>query len=210
MSNRALWPVTDARREALEEATTRYEEALTPDAGAWLAAGGIRPETARVARLGVAVDPLPEHGKFRGYLAIPFLDADGAPLQLRFRRLNGRKRGNQAHGKYHSIAGEPTRMFNIEALHDPFHEIHVCEDLLDALVLKQAGLLAVAIPDADYLPRHRRMLAGFGRVWCWGDPKDGEAGLTSKVVGSLPQARAVDVRASEAQNRSGHVFDLKN
>lgn len=142
---------------------------------------------------------MPGHGKFAGYLAIPFLGREGNPLQLRFRCLRTSDPGHVCrelgHGKYMSMAGDPVRMFNVRALHEAADEIHVCEGELDALILSQLSLPAVAIPGASlFQARHRRMLAGFSTVWCWGDPDDAGAELNQKIVGSLRQAKAVNLR----------------
>ena len=193
-------PLSDSQREALEEATSRYQAALTPDAAQWLDARGLSQDTAATARLGVVDDPLPGHGKFAGFLAIPFLDRNGQALQLRFRCLHDdggvtHRCRDLGHGKYMSITGDPARMFNVRALHEATDEIHVCEGELDALILTQLNLHAVAIPGANlYQARHRRMLAGFSTVWCWGDPDDAGAELNQKIVRSLRQAKAVNLR----------------
>lgn len=145
---------------------------------------------------------MPGHGKFTGYLTIPFLNPENKPLQLRFRCLDTSNSGHVCrelgHGKYMSISGDPVRMFNVRALHEATDEIHVCEGELDALILTQLNLHAVAIPGANlYLPRHRRMLAGYSTVWCWGDPDDAGAELNQKIVRSLGKAKAVNLRAGD-------------
>ena len=158
-------------------------------------ARGLNRESVVTARLGVVDDPIPGHGRFTGMLAIPFLDRDGKPLQLRFRCLEQHEHRDFHHGKYNSMAGDPVRMFNVGALHRAADEIHVTEGELDALVLNQLGLPAVAIPGALlYRNHHRRMLAGFSTVWSWGDPDDAGAELNQKIIRSLRQAKAVSLR----------------
>ncbi|MEU4155670.1 toprim domain-containing protein [Actinoplanes sp. NPDC026670] len=134
-----------------------------------------------------------------GKLAIPYLDRDGMPLQIRFRCLVEHDHREAGHGKYMTLAGEPVRMFNVGAIHRAGDEVHVCEGELDALILDRVlGLPAVAIPGAkNYFARHRRMLAGFSRVWVWGDPDDAGAEFNSKIVRSLRQAKQVNLREGD-------------
>lgn len=191
-------PLSDSQKEALEEATSRYQAALTADAAQWLTARGLSQEAAFTARLGVVDDPFPGHGRFAGMLVIPFLDKGGKPLQLRFRCLESHEHRSFHHGKYNSISGDPARLFNVRALHEAADEIHVTEGELDALILNQLGLYAVAIPGANlYRPHHRHLLAGFKRVWAWGDPDDAGAELNSKICRSLSRAKAVNLREGD-------------
>ena len=187
-------PLSDSQREALEEATTSYQAALTGAAG-FLAARGISRAAADTHRLGVVVDPLPGHGRFRGFLAIPYLDREGRPLSLRFRCLQDHNHRDYGHGKYMSITDEPARTFHIPAIHQAGNEIHVCEGEFDAIVLNMIGLHAIAIPGATgWQSRHRRMLAGFNRVWVWGDPDDAGADFTNDVCRGLRSAKGVRLR----------------
>lgn len=127
-----------------------------------------------------------------GFLAIPYLDAEGRPLTLRFRCLQDHECRQFGHGKYMSIPEDPPRVYNVGAIHRAGDEIHVCEGELDALTLNMIGLPAIAIPGAQgWRGHHRRMLAGFSRVWVWGDPDDAGAAFTQKVTRSLPRAKGV-------------------
>ena len=187
-----LRPLSDSQREALEEATTSYQAALTADAARWLVARGISREAAVTFRLGVVADPHPGHGKFRGFLAIPYLDRDAKPLIIRFRCLEEHNHRALFHGKYMTLEGDTPRMFNVGAVHEAADEIHICEGELDAVILRMLGLYAVAIPGAKlWFARHRRMLAGFSRVWVWGDPDDAGAEFIAKVSRSLRTAKGV-------------------
>ncbi|MFY1686299.1 toprim domain-containing protein [Plantactinospora sp. WMMB782] len=199
-----LRPLSPAQRKALEEAVACYQETATPEVGEWLEARGITPELADEFRLGVVVDPMPGHGKFRGYLAIPYLDHNGAPLTIRFRCLEEHVHRDHYHGKYMSVEDEPVRMFNIGAIHRAGDTIHVAEGELDAIILNAMGLPAVGAPGVEsWAGRHRRMLAGFSKVWVWADPDDAGAKLTSKITRSLRSAQAVSLRQEH-----GDVTDL--
>jgi DNA primase len=138
---------------------------------------------------------MPGHDRFRGFLAIPYLDKNGQPLTIRFRCLADHDHRELGHGKYMSQPDDIPRMFNVGAIHRAGDEIHVTEGELDALILTRIGLEAVAIPGAHlWKPRHRIMLSGFNRIWVWGDPDDAGADLVNKITRSLVRARGIRLR----------------
>ncbi|XVS66056.1 toprim domain-containing protein [Actinosynnema sp. CA-299493] len=97
-----------------------------------------------------------------------------------------------------TVSEDIPRMFNVRAVHGAGDEIHVCEGELDAVILSMLGLHAVAIPGAKlWFGRHRRMLAGFSRVWVWGDPDDAGAEFVAKVTRSLRSAKGVRLRTGD-------------
>ena len=180
----SLQPLSDLQLETLEEATAAYQAAVTREAAHYLAGRGIDKAVATGHRLGVVADPMPGHERFRGWLAIPYLDKDGQPLTIRFRCLQQHDHRDLGHGKYMSLPDDIPRMFNIGAIHRAGDEIHVTEGELDALVLTKIGLPAVAVPGAHlWKPRHRVMLAGFNRVWVGATP-------TTRVPTSPTRSRA--------------------
>lgn len=186
-----LQPLTDSQREMLEEAVTGYQVSLTRAAAEYLVGRGLEPATVRTFRLGVVDDPMPGHERRRGWLAIPYLDRDGRPLYIRFRRPPELDY-DESIPKYLGMEGEPIRMFNVGAIHRAETEIHVTEGEFDAMVLSQLGLHAVALPGAvSFAGRHRRMLAGFNKIWVWGDPDDAGADFVNRVMKALPRARGV-------------------
>jgi DNA primase len=176
----------------MEEATTRYQEALTGREGAYLEGRGIDRHLAGTFRLGVVRDPFPEHKRFEGFLAIPYLDHASKALTLRFRCIEEHDHRAFGHGKYMSSSGDPARVFNIRAIHQADDVIHVTEGELDAITLNKVGLPAIAIPGATgWRSHHRLMLAGFSRVYVWGDPDDAGVAFTQKVTSSLRRAKGV-------------------
>ncbi|WP_432482546.1 toprim domain-containing protein [Kineococcus esterisolvens] len=178
--------------EALEEAVSDYESSVTAQAAQYLHGRGIDRETAVRARLGVVVDPHPGHSRFAGWLAIPYLDKDGRPLTIRFRCLAQHNCRDFGHGKYATLTDDNPRMFNVGAIWRAGDDIHVTEGELDALVLEKIGLHAVAVPGVNlWQKHHRRMLAGFSRIWVWGDPDDAGATFNARVTKALRQAKAV-------------------
>lgn len=194
-----MQPLSDSQRETLEEAVSSYEAALTADVARLLLARGIDRETARTFRLGVVgTDAFPGHERFKGWLAIPYLGVNDMPKSLRFRCPQEHDHREHGHGKYMSMTDEPARVFNVRAIRTADDTIHVAEGEFDAMVLNRLGLPAVAIPGASaWKGKHRRLLAGFNRVWVWGDPDDAGAEFTQRVCRALPKARGVRLRGGD-------------
>ncbi|HZW98516.1 MAG TPA: toprim domain-containing protein [Trueperaceae bacterium] len=208
-----LTPLSASQKEMLEEAVTSYQQHMTPEAAKYLLDRGIGRDEAMAFRLGIVGDPTPGHERFRGMLAIPYLGRDGQPLTVRFRCLAEHAHRDYFHGKYNTIKDDIPRMFNVGAIHRAGEEIHVTEGELDAIVLSKLGLHAVAIPGANmWFGRHRRMLAGFNRVWTWADPDDAGAELTGKITRALKSAKAVrlkaDVTDTYLEHGPDHVLSL--
>ena len=62
----------------------------------------------------------------------------------------------------------------------------------DAMILTQLGLPAVAFPGAkSWHSHHRRMFAGFQRVFVWADPDEAGRELAGKIQADLPRAQMV-------------------
>ena len=193
-----LQPLTKSQRVLHEEATATYEEGMTPQAARYLLDRGISQETAMAARLGVVTDPLPGHERMRGFLSIPYLDRHGAPLSVRFRCLEQHDHREHFHGKYMSLPEEPPRLYNIGAIFAAEETIAVTEGEFDALILNQIGIPAVGAPGAKmWRPHHRRMLAGFGKVWVFGDPDEAGAEFSHTVTRSIRQAHAIRLRLGD-------------
>lgn len=190
----SLQPSSDSQRAALEAAVANYRKALdgSAEAAGWLKARGIGRKEADTARLGVVADPAPGHGRYVGMLSIPYLRHDGEPVAVRFRCLADHE--HEYHGKYNTMAGDPVRTYNVGAIFQADDVIHVTEGEFDALILTKVGLHAVAIPGANsWKGRHRRMLAGFRRVYVWGDGDDAGAEFINRVCRALRSARGVTV-----------------
>ncbi|WP_063740837.1 MULTISPECIES: hypothetical protein [unclassified Streptomyces] len=182
----------------LEEATSAYQAALTADAARYLRARGIGPEEAATFRLGVVDDPLPGHERYRGMLCIPYLGHQGQPLTIRFRCLQNHNHREHGHGKYNTIAGDPPRMYGVDSIHAAGDEIHLTEGEFDRMIHRKIGWHSVAVPGVEmWFARHRRMLAGFSRVWVWSDPDEAGSKLTTTVCRSLRSAKPVRLRTGD-------------
>lgn len=196
----------------MEEATSVYQAQLTLHAELYLASRGLTDEAVAGSRLGVVEDPMPGHERYRGRLAIPYLSADGHPVDIRFRCLEDHK--CVGHGKYETRADHPARVYNVGAITQADDVIHVAEGELDTIILNQIGLPAIGLPGAaNWSGKHRRLLAGFSRVWVWGDPDEAGAGLVNKVCQSLHSAKGVrladgDVNESLLLHGADHLRSL--
>jgi DNA primase len=184
--------------ETLEEAVCKYEADMTVQAARYLLDRGLTQETVRTRRLGVVADPIPGHEAFRGMLAIPYM-LRGEALRVRFRCIEDHDHREFSHGKYMQPSGETLMVYNVDAIHDANHVLHVTEGEFDAMILQQAGLPAVGFPGAStFRGHHGRMLAGFNRLWIWGDPDAAGAEFVTKVTNRLPRsARGVKLRAGD-------------
>lgn len=209
-----LRPLSASQREALEEATASYQAAITADVARYLLARGIDRQTAVTSRLGVVTDPFPGHSKFRGMVSIPYLDRHGKPLTMRFRCLEDHEHRDFLHGKYNSIKDDPSRIYGVDSIHAAGDDIHLTEGEFDRLVLLQVGFHAAGFPGTQaWKAHHRRVLAGFNRIWVWGDPDDAGQEFVAKVTRALPRARGVRLRlgdVSETYQAGGKqaLYDL--
>lgn len=194
MEHEPLRPVSASQMRALGEAVTRYTGALLLDEEAlgYLAARGIGTEQVLTHRLGVVSEPLAEHGNYVGWLAIPYLTHDDEPVQVRFRCLRNHVCKENYHGKYMTLEGDPARVYQVGSIHRATDEIHVTEGELDAIILNLLGYYAVAIPGAQgFQAHHRRMLAGFSRIYVWGDPDEAGASFAQHITRAMSQAVSV-------------------
>lgn len=187
-----LQPLSESQLETLEMAVSQYQGQLGPGAAQYLMGRGITEETALTFRLGVVDVPAPGHERYRGWLAIPYLDAAGRPVSVRFRCIESHE--HVGHGKYASLAGDPPRLFNVGALLEDADELHITEGEFDAMILTQLGLCAVGVPGASlwrgYFPF---LLDGVPSVRVWGDPDSAGGDFVRKVCGTVPQAVPVQL-----------------
>lgn len=214
MGQEPLQPITDSQMEILEEAVCKYEDALTVEAARYLVARGLTRETVSTHRLGVVADPIPGHEPFRGMLAIPYL-LQGKPLGVRFRCIEDHDHRQFNHGKYMQPSGVRLGVYGVDSIHLAGDVIHVTEGEFDRLILAQMGLDAIGFPGAStFRGYHGNMLAGFDRVWVWGDPDQAGAEFIQHVINRLPRsARGVKLSVgdvTETYLAGGHqaILDL--
>lgn len=196
--HKSLQPTTALQAKALEEAAARYEAGMTSEAAAYLLGRGLTQETVVSARLGVVVDPIPAHEHYRGWLAIPYL-VKGQVVRIRFRRPDWIDTTSH---KYGQPSGETIRTYGIDSIHAAQGELHITEGEFDRLILVQAGFHAIAFPGSNtFKGYHGRMLAGFNKLFVWGDPDPAGAEFVTKVLQRMPMS------GRHVQLRDGDVTD---
>ncbi len=170
---------------------TTYEKDVG-SAAQYLVNRGIDKSLAVGARLGVVTsEPYPGHDRYAGWLAIPYLRHDGQAVSIRFRCISEGCE-HQGHGKYMSVTGDPARTYNVSAVHESGDVLMVTEGEMDTLILKKVGYHSIAIPGASgWSNHHRRLLAGFRRVYVWGDGDQAGSEFSNRVCRSLRSAQGV-------------------
>ena len=108
------------QKELLGKATERYAANISLAQG-YLASRGIPLEVARLARLGVVVEPEVGHEAYQGRLSIPYVTKTGV-VDLRFRSLNP-----AVEPKYMGLTGAETKMYNVLDIEKAGDFIGVCE-----------------------------------------------------------------------------------
>jgi hypothetical protein len=147
------------QRRTLQAAAESY--AVNVDLAAdFLSARLLEREHATGALLGVVSEPyIPEHARFVGRLSIPFVTPAGV-VGMRFRCLKDHDCRELGCAKYDSLAGFPTRLYNVAALHSAGDKVGCTEGELDALVATHVvGLPSVGVPGIKNWKEH------FGRAF---------------------------------------------
>ncbi len=154
----------------MEEATAQYHRDVpaNPAAVEYLSqTRALSRDSAISFRLGVVDNPLPGHEQYRGRLCIPYLTAAGVTT-LRFRRI-----GDGDGPKYLSMPGDPSRIFNANALLAHTDEIAICEGEIDAITAQQCGINAVGFAGVSAFQGYMaRVFKGYRRVWILRDSDD--------------------------------------
>lgn len=152
------------QRESLERAAEKYAGNIY-QAEAYLKSRGIPMEVARLARLGVVVEPEVGHETYFGRLSIPYITKTGV-VDLRFRSLNP-----AVEPKYMGLTGMETKIYNVLDIERAGDYIGICEGELDALTLSSCvGIPCVGVPGANSWKKHyTRLLADFEKIFVFAD-----------------------------------------
>lgn len=200
-------PLSKSTKVSLELAVSQYALAMWEPRQSpgvqYLLDRGISPASIESFRLGFVAEPISGHEQYRGCVSIPSLGPAGV-YGLRFRSL-----GDGGGPKYLGLSGAPTRLFNIRDIHSAGDDICVTEGEFDAIILTQCGLKAIGVTGANNWKKHHpRMLAGFQRVFIFGDGDKAGTEFSKKVFEtttngiriSLPQGCDVnDLYLTEGQ-----------
>jgi DNA primase len=169
------------QKELLERASLKYQENIY-QAEDYLKSRGIPIEAARLARLGVVVEPEPGHEAYTGRLSIPYVTKTGV-VDLRFRSLNP-----AVEPKYMGLTGADTKMYNVLDIERAGDFIGVCEGELDTLTMSSCvGIPCVGVPGANSWKKHyTRLLADFERVFVFADGDQPGKEFANSLARELP------------------------
>lgn len=185
------------QRRFLERATLQYASHLDEAQGV-LEARGLEMGLARSSALGVVRDPLPGHEHHTGKLVIPYL-TDAGPVNLTFRCL--RDHGHEGHGKYVREKGLPGNLYNVQAIAYAEEWIVVTEGELDALIMKQIGIPALAVPGVEHWKEHwPNVFEDFSRVYLFEDGDSAGEKLWNKMSYELSNVIRVKMPDGEDVN----------
>lgn len=161
---------------------------------------------------GVVVNPLPGDERFEGMFAIPYLTRRGVKA-IRFRNLK-----DDGGAKYGQAKGQPTRLYNPEALFGPHVEIGIAEGEIDAVAATEGlGLPTVGVPGATQWTAHQRIWAplfkDFERVFILRDGDQAGGDLADAITETLKlKARVIkmpdeqDVSSMLVQGRGDELI----
>lgn len=187
-------PLPAATRSLLEETVERYHEHLLDDDEAldYLEARGIDQWTARTYRLGLVVDPIPDHEYMRGRLSIPYTVPRGGPVGCKFRCVQPHDCKDLDHPKYLSHTGMGKRLYNVLAFKIPSDVIAITEGELDAVVATEAGIPAIAVPGVKgWSDAWAYCFEGYRRVLVIGDGDTDGRAFAERLADQIESARAV-------------------
>lgn len=169
------------QKELLGKATTKYAEDIYL-AEDYLKGRGISLATARLAQLGVVVEPEPGHEAYVGRLSIPYVTKTGV-VDIRYRSLNP-----AVEPKYMGMTGAETKMYNVLDIERAGDFIGVCEGELDTLTMSRCiDIPCIGVPGANSWKKHyTRLLADFERVFVFADGDQPGTEFARSLARELP------------------------
>lgn len=189
-----LQPLNDTLKHILQSQATEYQTKMK-NSPAWdyITGRGISPDVIETSRLGYVTNPeTPEHTKYEGRLAIPYLNRHtGFVSDIRFRCVEPHDcKSVDGHSKYLSTPGSVPRLYGV--WQEAADLIVVCEGELDALSLLTAGVSAYGTPGASKWLPHWSRCVGAGEVVVLTDGDDAGRLHGRKVSSLLAGSRLVD------------------
>lgn len=184
-----------SHKESLNKAAKYYHSTLS-EAEEYLAERGLTMEQAKLARLGVVLDPITGHENYANRLAIPYITRSGV-VDIRFRSMDP-----AIEPKYMGLSGATTHLYNVGAIFKAGSYICICEGEIDTITLDIAcGIPAVGVPGVNNWKKHyTRLLADFDKVFLFadGDNAGSEFGkslsreLSNLIVVHMPDGEDVN------------------
>ena len=172
---------SQSQKDLLGRATEKYAASIY-QAQDYLESRGIPLEVARLAQLGVVVEPEVGHEAFVGRLSIPYVTKTGV-VDLRFRSLNP-----AVEPKYMGMTGADTKMYNVLDIDKANDFIGVCEGELDTVTMSGCvGIPCIGVPGANSWKKHyTRLLADFERVFVFADGDQAGTEFARSLARELP------------------------
>jgi DNA primase len=172
---------SQSQKDLLRKATAKYAANIF-QAQDYLASRGIPMEAARLAQLGVVVEPEIGHEQYAGRLSIPYITKTGV-VDLRFRSLNP-----AVEPKYMGLTGAETKMYNVLDIDKAGDYIGVCEGELDTITMSSCiGIPCIGVPGANSWKKHyTRLLADFERVFIFADGDQPGTEFARSLARELP------------------------
>lgn len=172
----------DEQLTSLESQCREYEMSLTeaPAAVSYLRGRGLSTSSTDRFRLGLVVDPPPEHKGASGRLVIPTIKRAGV-VGFKFRCIDpvcladGEDEEEHAgHGKYMTF--DKQSMFNVAALDNDRGYIALCEGEIDAMTLDgECDIPAIGLVGVNSWHDHYYgLLKEFSRIWVFADNDAGK------------------------------------
>jgi DNA primase len=175
------------QRSYLDLATMTYMDSVGL-ALPYLEKRGIGEDLAKLNGLGVVVDPLQGHEKFRNRLAIPYLTRSG-PVNMKFRcMMDHNCKEITGHNKYLSYDGLKGNLFGVMAYEDAGNFMCITEGELDTLILQSIGLPSMGVPGATHWQGHwNEVFRDFSRVYIFSDGDEAGQNFAGKVLVNMPE-----------------------
>lgn len=194
------------QKELLGKATEKYAANIHL-AQEYLEGRGISLATARLAQLGVVVEPEPGHEQYTGRLSIPYVAKTGV-VDIRYRSLNP-----AVEPKYMGMTGAETKMYNVLDIEQAGDFIGVCEGELDTLTMSRCvDIPCVGVPGANSWKKHyTRLLADFERVFIFADGDQPGTEFARSLARELPVTiiqlpDGEDVNSVYVQHGAGYFY----
>ncbi len=195
--------LSEQQKKFLREATNRYFDSLKGSpAEEYLADRGLT--GASEFALGYVADPLSEHERYRGMLAIPYLRFPvGSPwsaVSMRFRCIT-EGCTHEHHGRYNTVSGDTPRLYNTRDLTTDTDTIAVCEGEIDTITASINGIPAVGVAGAtSWKPHFTEALIGYQTVFILADGDEAGHRFATDLASNLSNARVIPCDPGEDVN----------
>lgn len=184
----------------LEEICQQYEDAAGEEVASYLRGRGLDMEVARQFRMGLVVDPPPEHQSVAGRLALPVIKKAGV-TGFQFRCIADHDCDSiPGHAKF--ITKGSQSLINVTAVDFPSTTLEVVEGNFDTYSLSTVFPCTIGIPGVKAWTKLRdvavRLLSGFREVRIWPQNDAGKREnyghqLAEAICNDIPQAYSLEL-----------------